>query len=76
MSITGCNNLAVNNSLTFNSNTILGNDNTSTLIINSKPTFNSDMTISGNINQTNGNFSSGSGNITLNGDMIISGSKN
>ena len=75
MSITSSNNLAVNNSLTVNSNTILGNDNTSTLIVNSKPTFNSDVTISGNIDQTNGTFSTGSGNITLNGDVVISGTK-
>ena len=75
MSITSSNNLAINNSLTVNSNTILGNDNTSTLIVNSKPTFNSDMTISGNINQTNGTFSTSSSNIYLNGDVLISGTK-
>ena len=75
MSITSSNNLAVNNSLTVNSNTILGVDNTSTLIINSKPTINSDMTISGNINQTNGTITTSSSNINLNGNVIINPTK-
>ena len=51
MSITSSNNFAVNNSLTVSNNTVLGADTTSTLIINSKPTFNSDVTINSNINQ-------------------------
>ena len=57
---TNFNNVSINNSLSVNTNSILGVDNTSTLIVNSKPTFNSDMTISGNINQTSGTFSTGS----------------
>jgi len=71
MSITSSNNLAVINSLTVNSNNILGVDTTSTLNINSKPTFNSDLTINANINQTSRSFST-SGDITLNGNVVIS----
>jgi hypothetical protein len=73
---TNFNNVSINNSLSVNTNSILGVDNTSTLIINSKPTFNSDMTISGNINQTSANtFSTGTGNINLNGNITVNPTK-
>ena len=75
MSITSSNNLAVNNSLTVNENSIFGVDNTSTLICNSMPTFNSDIIINANITQNSGNFSTGSGNVNLNGDVIIANNK-
>ena len=76
MSITSSNNLAVNNSLTVTGNTILGADSTYTLICNSKPTFNTDVTINGNITQSSSNtFSTGSGTVNLNGDVVISSTK-
>ena len=76
MSITSFNNLAVNNSLTVNGNTILGSDSTSTLIVNSKLTFNTDITITGNIVQSGtSTFSTSLGDTTFNGNVIISGSK-
>ena len=76
MSITSSNNLAVNNSLTVTGNTILGADSAYTLICNSKPTFNTDVTINGNITQSSSNtFSTGSGTVNLNGDVVISSTK-
>ena len=73
---TNFNNVSINNSLSVNTNSILGADNTSTLIINSQPTINNNSTFSGNISQTGSNtFSTGTGNITLNGNVSITGSK-
>jgi hypothetical protein len=76
MSITSSNNLAVNNSLTVSGNTILGTNATSTLICNATASIINGMSISGNINQTGSTtFSTGTGNISLNGDVIISTNK-
>ena len=75
MSITSSNNLSVNNSLTVSGKTILGNDNSSTLIVNSIQTFNNGTNIIGNLAQTSGTFSTSSITNYLNGDVIINGSK-
>jgi len=75
MSITSSNNLAVNNSLTVNGNSIFGSDSTDTVIINGTSTINNGLTISGNINQNSGSFSTGTGGVNLNGDVVISSTK-
>jgi len=71
MSITSSNNLAVSNSLTVSGNTILGSDNTKTLIVNSLQTFNNGTTINGNITQNSGILNTTSDTNYLNGNVVI-----
>ena len=71
MSITTATNLSVSNSLTVSKNSILGTDETSTLIVNSTPIFNNGITIIDDIVHESGNFYGTSGTTYFNGDIII-----
>jgi len=73
--ITTANNLSVNNSLTVNSNTVLGSDDTSTLIVNSHQTLNNGTIINGAITHLSGSFTSSGDTMYLNCDVLIGNAK-
>ena len=75
MSITSSNNLAVNNSLSVNGNTILGTNSSNTLICNATITFNNPLTLNGNFVQNSGTLNTTSGTNYLNGNVIIGSTK-
>lgn len=77
--LTTAGNLSVSGNETINGNVILGSSGSNSLIVNSNATFNNSLTCNninttGNISQTtNSTLSSGSGQVTLNGPVVISG---
>ena len=75
MSITSSNNLAVNNSLTVNGNTVLGTNSSNSLICNATTTFHNPFTINANIVQNSGTINTTSGTNYLNGNVVIGSSK-
>ena len=71
MSITSSNNLAVNNSLNVNGNTVLGTNNSNSLICNATTTLYSPLTINANIVQNSGTLNTTSDTNYLNGNVVI-----
>jgi len=69
--ITSAGNLTINTPLSVGGNSILGRNISNALTCNASSNFNANLTISGNISQTNGTFRSGTGGIISNGDVLI-----
>ena len=71
MSITTATNLSVSNSATILGNTILGTDNTSTLIVNSVSTYNNGLVVINDIIHESGVYYGTSDHTYFNGDITI-----